>query len=84
MFILFRITWWPSAGKELSPWLSALAVFISCRLCCVPVPFPLGVWDRMWNSIISIPDLLPFLLLCCMLMTYAYKITYDKYDFFEQ
>ena len=32
--------WWPSAGKELSSWLSALvdlAVFIAC------VPFPFGV-----------------------------------------
>ena len=31
-FILFRITWWPSTGKELSPWLFARAIFILCRL----------------------------------------------------
>ena len=24
--LLFKIAWWPSAGKELSSWLSALAV----------------------------------------------------------
>ena len=30
--ILFRITWWPSAGKELSPWLSTHVVFILCCL----------------------------------------------------
>ena len=35
VFILFRIAWWPSAGKELSPWLSARVVFISCRLNCM-------------------------------------------------
>ena len=26
--ILFTIAWWPSAGKELSSWLSALAVLV--------------------------------------------------------
>ena len=33
--ILFKIAWWPSAVKELSSWLSALAVLISCRLNCM-------------------------------------------------
>ena len=23
---------------------------------CLFVPFPTGVWDRMWNSIVSVPD----------------------------
>ena len=27
LFILFRIVWWPSVGKELSSWLSACAVY---------------------------------------------------------
>ena len=34
-------TSWPPAGKELFPWLSALAVFISCHLGCV-CSFPTG------------------------------------------
>ena len=37
--ILFRMAWWSSAGKELPPWLSALAVFISCRLGSVECVF---------------------------------------------
>ena len=61
MLVLFRIAWWPSAGKELSSWLSALVVLISCRLNCVCVRFPLGVWGRMWNSIASVPDLCFFI-----------------------
>ena len=39
-FILFRIAWWPSAGKELSSWISAVAVLISCSLkgmCSFPI-----------------------------------------------
>ena len=33
---------------RLSSWLSACAVY------CVPYPF--GVWNRIWNSIVSVPD----------------------------
>ena len=42
-----RITVWPSAGKELTSWLSAYAVLLyaSLNIC---VPFPFGVWGRMW------------------------------------
>ena len=58
---LFKIAWWSSAGKVLSPWLSALAVFILCNLGCLCVPFALGVWDRMWSSIVSVPDLYLFI-----------------------
>ena len=37
---------------------------LAFRLCCfyfgavlvVRVPFPFGVWGRMWNSIVSVPD----------------------------
>ena len=40
------------------------AVTLAFRLCCfnfsavlvVRVPFPFGVWGRMWNSIVSVPD----------------------------
>ena len=48
LFIWFRIALWPSAGKELSSWLSARAVFILCRLNCT-CSFPFGVWGRMWK-----------------------------------
>ena len=55
LFILFVIALWLSAGKELSSWISACAdllyaVFIVC------VPFPFGVWGKMWNSIVSVLD----------------------------
>ena len=37
---------------------------LAFHLCCfyfgavlvVRVPFPFGVWGRMWNSIVSVPD----------------------------
>ena len=32
---LLRMAWWPSTGKELSSWLSALAVLILCSLNCL-------------------------------------------------
>ena len=35
LFILFRIAWWPSAGKELPFWLSALVVLILTCLNCM-------------------------------------------------
>ena len=35
VLILFRVTWWPAAGKEVSPWLSVRVVFILCRLNCM-------------------------------------------------
>ena len=38
--ILFKIAWWPSAGKDLSSWLAALAVLIyAISIICVPFPF---------------------------------------------
>ena len=46
VFMLFRITWWPSAGKELSPWLATrLLLFYAVSI--VSVLFPLGVRDRI-------------------------------------
>ena len=41
-----------------------VAVPLAFHLCCfnfsavlvVRVPFPFGVWGRMWNSIVSVPD----------------------------
>ena len=43
---------------------SERAVPLAFPLCCfnlsavlvVRVPFPFGVWGRMWNSIASVPD----------------------------
>ena len=42
LFILFRIAFWPSGGKERFFRLSARAAVILCRL-FVPVPFPFEV-----------------------------------------
>ena len=39
--------------KELTTWLSSYAVLNAVLV--VYVPFPFGVWDRMWNSVVSIP-----------------------------
>ena len=55
LFVLFRISWWPSAGKDLSSLLSACVAFLYAVL-IVYVPFPFGVWGRVWNSIVSVPD----------------------------
>ena len=54
-FLLFRIAFWPSAGKEPSYWFSARTVFILYVL-IVRFPFPFGVCGRTWNSIVSVPD----------------------------
>ena len=43
VLILFRITGWPSVGKELSPCLP-LVLFLFYAVSVVCVPFPLGVW----------------------------------------
>ena len=51
LFILFRVSLWPSAGKELSPWLFSCVVFIFSAVLVVRVPYPFGVWSRMWNSV---------------------------------
>ena len=55
LFLLFRLAWWTSVGKELTSWLSACAVLLYAVL-IVCVPFPYGVWGRMWNSILSVSD----------------------------
>ena len=49
------------------------AVPLAFHLCCVNfsavlvvrVPFPFGVWGRMWNSIVSVPDHCLFLSTLC-------------------
>ena len=56
LFILFRIALWPSAGKDLSLWQVHLCCFNFSAVLVVHVPFPCGAWDRMWNSIVSVPD----------------------------
>ena len=66
LFIMFRITWWTSAGKELTSWLTARDVFSLCRLDCL-CSFP--VWclekDEELNCIGSWS--LPFHLLLALL-----------------
>ena len=52
---LFRTAWWTTAGKELTSWLSACTVLLYAIL-IVCVPFPYGIWGRMWNSNVSVPD----------------------------
>ena len=55
LFILLRIAWWASAGKEMSPWLSTIAVLFYA-ISTVRVPFLFGVWGKMCNSIVLFPD----------------------------
>ena len=51
------------------------AVPLAFHLCCfkfsaalvVPIPFSFGVWGRMWNSIVSVPDLCLFIYIPLML-----------------
>ena len=50
----FAIHNYEFAGKELSPWLFTCAIFYFSAV--LSVPFPFGVFGRMWNSIVSIPD----------------------------
>ena len=52
LFVLFRIALWSSVGKELSPWLLICAVFYFSAILVVHI----GVWGRVWNSIVSVPD----------------------------
>ena len=35
---------------------SLVLFFIFRAVLVVRVPFPFGVWGRMWNSIVSVPD----------------------------
>ena len=52
------------------------AVLLAFLVCCfnfsavlvVRVPFPFGVWGRIWNSIVSVPDhcvFINFIIDCC-------------------
>ena len=51
LFILFRIDLWTSAVKELCPWLFTSVVYFSAVL-VVRVPFPFGIWGRVFNLIV--------------------------------
>ena len=50
LFNLFRTALWPSVGKE------HLCCFYFNAVLIVGIPFPCGVWGRMWNSIVPVPD----------------------------
>ena len=85
VLILFRIIWWPSAEKELSPWLSAPVVFILCclnRMCSVPVRTT-GVWCRLWNSIVPVPDHCHFIYVSFKL-SIRQSITQNDWQFDKQ
>ena len=41
---------------ERAPLGFSLCCFNFSAVLVVGVPFPRGVWDRMWNSIVSVPD----------------------------
>ena len=41
--------------KQLSSWLSSCAVLL-CSVLILCFSFPFGVWGRMWNSFVSVPD----------------------------
>ena len=51
-FALFPL-WHPGIFLQLVSWLNFIA-FLSSFLC--RLPFPYGVWGRMWNSFVSVPD----------------------------
>ena len=53
---LFITALWSPAGNFLTSWL----LFVMFN--CVFVTFPCGIMGQVWNLIVSIPDLLPFLL----------------------
>ena len=53
--ILFSIAWWPSAGKELSSWLSDCA-FLLYIVLTVSASVPFVVWSRIWNSVALVTD----------------------------
>ena len=66
-----------SAGTELSSWLFTCLVFIFSAVLVVRVPFPLGVWGRVWNSIVSVPDHYLFIYLLefqCLYLVHQFVI----------
>ena len=84
VFILFRIIWWPYAGKELSPWLSAAAVFILCCLNCMRC-FPVRC---LWNSNVWVPNHCLFIYFdtqgrrdCCAAVLWICALQFYEYWF---
>ena len=79
LLALFGISWWSSAGKELSSWLclgypgghllgkSCPLGFLFVLYLIPPFEFILFLFDvlgRMWNLFVFVPDHLPFHILC--------------------
>ena len=56
LITLFRIAWWPSAGKGLPLRLNHLCCFIANAVLIVCVPFLSDVLGRMCNLIVLVPD----------------------------
>ena len=42
--------------ERAAPWLFTCGVFIFSAVLVIRVPFPFGVWGKVWNSIVSVPD----------------------------
>ena len=40
----------------MSPWHFTCVVFIVSAVLVVRVPFVFGMWGRVWNSTVSVPD----------------------------
>ena len=67
------------------PWLSAPVVFILCclnRMCSVPVRTT-GVWGRLWNSIVAVPDHYHFIYVSFKL-SIRQSITQNDWQFDKQ
>ena len=61
----FRIAWWTSAGTELTFWLFAFPGLVyAVLIVCVPCLY--GVWGRMWNLIVSVPEQCIFVYFSCV------------------
>ena len=68
---LFIAALWSPAGKGLTSWLSFV------MLNCVFFTFPCGFLGQVWCLIVSIPDICPFLLLCCFCHMYTCVVTFQ-------
>ena len=71
LFILFRIALWPSVWKKICPSLFTCVVFIFSAVIVVRVPFPFGVWGRVWILIVLVPDHCPLFLTVNMTELYT-------------
>ena len=72
-------------GKELSSsWLSACADLFYAVL---SVPFRVGIWNRLWNATVSVPDHFIFICFTCIYFScysfYVYVLQYEYSNFYR-